>query len=333
MIPIKNICSALWNISDNWWNTDRCLKPTAFNKTGEYFSEDTRKRIFNTTSTLNSNLESWNEWNFNGTYALKEELFNNNSQFTELCHTLKSLSTVGIKNFTDIGANSSSSFILGECGGLFDQLQRSCANVTTVTPAEEYWECVNSIDIFCFGLIVFTVLMYCYRRRVLMLSSGIEDIGGMQWELLFLLGLSWILIYVILGKGLSQSGKVVKHFWENPKNITYVKKFLSLRSSDSVVHSNVSIFNNGIAVDQSRDIGRCWRRYQISDHSTMGKFNEFRYLDRRNNTNFFRLQCRRRYFTGSWVIQSVSSQLLQVTLLLLIAVWDVLHDYFAGMQF
>jgi len=42
-----------------------------------------------------------------------------------------------------------------------------------------------------------------------MLTSGIENIGGMQWELLCLLGLSWILIYIILGKGLSQSGKVI----------------------------------------------------------------------------------------------------------------------------
>lgn len=41
-----------------------------------------------------------------------------------------------------------------------------------------------------------------------MLTDGIENIGGMQWELLFLLGISWIFIYVILGKGLSQSGKV-----------------------------------------------------------------------------------------------------------------------------
>lgn len=41
-----------------------------------------------------------------------------------------------------------------------------------------------------------------------MLTDGVENIGGMQWELLFLLGISWILIYVILGKGLSQSGKV-----------------------------------------------------------------------------------------------------------------------------
>lgn len=41
-----------------------------------------------------------------------------------------------------------------------------------------------------------------------MLSNGIEDIGGMQWELLLLLAVSWILIYAILGKGLSQSGKV-----------------------------------------------------------------------------------------------------------------------------
>ncbi|XP_025410975.1 sodium- and chloride-dependent GABA transporter 2-like isoform X4 [Sipha flava] len=235
-----------WESCNNWWNTENCLMPTSFNKTREYFSSDTIIRMFNTMpSILNNNLEPWNKVIFNRSYAPKEEFFKNNSQFTDFCHTIKLLPIDDLENFTGIGDNNSSTSISQENGKLFNQLRQHCINVTTKTPAEEYWE-----------------------RRVLMLSSGIEDIGGMQWELLFLLGLSWILIYVILGKGLSQSGK-------------------------------------------SSDIGRCWRRYQISDHSTMGKSNEFRYLDRRNHTNFLRLQCRCRHFTGSWVIQSVSSQLLQ----------------------
>lgn len=56
-----------------------------------------------------------------------------------------------------------------------------------INPAEEYW-----------------------TRRVLKLTSGIEEIGGIQWELLCTLCISWLVIYLILGKGgLSQSGKII----------------------------------------------------------------------------------------------------------------------------
>lgn len=104
--------------------------------------------MFNTTpSMLNNNLESWNETIFNGSYALKEEFFKNNSQFTEFCHTFKLLSTDGLKNFTDIGANNSSISVPQKNGELFNQLRQHCVNVTTKTPAEEYWEYVKSINI------------------------------------------------------------------------------------------------------------------------------------------------------------------------------------------
>lgn len=169
--------------------------------------------MFNTTLTLNNSHESWNEGNLNELYAPKEEFFKNQSQFTAFCLAFKS-SPDDEKNFTNIEVNSSL---------ILDQFKRSCVNVTTVTPAEEYWECVKSINVFYFSRTFFMILIYCYRRRVLMLSSGIEDIGGMQWELLCLLGLSWILIYVILGKGLSQSGKVIIFF------LSKIKKYAKVR--------------------------------------------------------------------------------------------------------
>ncbi|XP_065209333.1 sodium- and chloride-dependent GABA transporter 1-like isoform X2 [Planococcus citri] len=56
----------------------------------------------------------------------------------------------------------------------------------TVTPAEEFW-----------------------RHRVLMITEGIENLGGMQWELLASLFIGWLIIYIILGRGLHQNGKVV----------------------------------------------------------------------------------------------------------------------------
>ncbi|CAH0381880.1 unnamed protein product [Bemisia tabaci] len=57
-------------------------------------------------------------------------------------------------------------------------------NVTT--PVEEFWE-----------------------NRVLMISNGVDDWSGMQWELLYLLIIAWAIIYNILHRGLSESGKVI----------------------------------------------------------------------------------------------------------------------------
>ncbi|XP_076753819.1 sodium- and chloride-dependent GABA transporter 1 [Xylocopa sonorina] len=54
------------------------------------------------------------------------------------------------------------------------------------TPVEEYWE-----------------------RRVLGITSGIESIGGMQWELFGSLIVGWLLVFLIIRRGLHQSGKII----------------------------------------------------------------------------------------------------------------------------
>jgi len=54
------------------------------------------------------------------------------------------------------------------------------------------------------------VLAVCYRRRVLMVTDGLDDISGMQWELFALLLVAWVLVYFIISKGLNESGKVIK---------------------------------------------------------------------------------------------------------------------------
>nr|XP_023015829.1 sodium- and chloride-dependent GABA transporter 1-like [Leptinotarsa decemlineata] len=46
-------------------------------------------------------------------------------------------------------------------------------------------------------------------RRVLGLSSGLTETGGIQWNLFIPLCLGWITVYCILKKGLHQSGKVI----------------------------------------------------------------------------------------------------------------------------
>ncbi|XP_063984364.1 sodium- and chloride-dependent GABA transporter 2-like [Diachasmimorpha longicaudata] len=56
----------------------------------------------------------------------------------------------------------------------------------STSPVEEYWE-----------------------RRVLGITSGIDHLGGIQWELLGCLILGWLLIYFIIRRGLHQSGKII----------------------------------------------------------------------------------------------------------------------------
>ena len=46
-------------------------------------------------------------------------------------------------------------------------------------------------------------------QRVLGITKGMEDLGGMQWELFGTLVLGWIIVYLIIWKGLHSSGKVI----------------------------------------------------------------------------------------------------------------------------
>lgn len=43
---------------------------------------------------------------------------------------------------------------------------------------------------------------------MLQVTDGIDDLGGMQWELLGCLVLGWGLVYLIIWRGLHASGKV-----------------------------------------------------------------------------------------------------------------------------
>ena len=41
------------------------------------------------------------------------------------------------------------------------------------------------------------------------MSSGIEDIGGLNWELVLCLAAAWILVFLCMVRGIKSSGKVV----------------------------------------------------------------------------------------------------------------------------
>ncbi|XP_050417804.1 sodium- and chloride-dependent glycine transporter 1 isoform X2 [Patella vulgata] len=60
------------------------------------------------------------------------------------------------------------------------------SNVTKIPPSQEFWQ-----------------------RQVLQLTEGIENLGGIRYELLGCLALAWVIVFLCLCKGVQSSGKVV----------------------------------------------------------------------------------------------------------------------------
>lgn len=56
--------------------------------------------------------------------------------------------------------------------------------------------------------IYFTMTTYFFRKRTLNISSGIEDVGGIRWELALTLAVVWIMCYFCIWKGVKWTGKV-----------------------------------------------------------------------------------------------------------------------------
>lgn len=67
-------------------------------------------------------------------------------------------------------------------------------------------------------------LFFSFSRRVLEKTSGIEDPGGLHWELFGCLLLGWVIIFLCLVKGIKSTGKVTIHTVHvlNLKNTKYL---------------------------------------------------------------------------------------------------------------
>lgn len=50
------------------------------------------------------------------------------------------------------------------------------------------------------------------RRRVLKISSGIEEVGSLRWELALCLAIAWVICYFCIWKGPKSTGKVKAKF-------------------------------------------------------------------------------------------------------------------------
>ena len=66
-------------------------------------------------------------------------------------------------------------------------------NLTTIVP-----ECEMSSE-----------TSYFWYRQALDISPGIEDFDGIRWWMLIALAIAWIIVYLIIMKGIQSSGYVV----------------------------------------------------------------------------------------------------------------------------
>jgi hypothetical protein len=49
------------------------------------------------------------------------------------------------------------------------------------------------------------LLKICFRRNILKITNGIEEVGQIKWDLLFTLFASWVLVYLSIFRGMKNS--------------------------------------------------------------------------------------------------------------------------------
>ncbi|XP_046584048.1 sodium-dependent proline transporter-like [Haliotis rubra] len=103
---------------------------------------------------------------------------------TDLCHVRTDQSN---SSHVPLHGNETQVNTLSELGttNISNVLLSNMTN-RTLTPSEEYW-----------------------RHHVLQMSSGIEDVGSVRWQLLVCLLVAWLVVFLSLIKGIKSSGKVV----------------------------------------------------------------------------------------------------------------------------
>lgn len=128
------------------------------------------------------------------------------------------------------------------------------------------------------------LISFSLRRRALMISSGIEEIGNIRWELAGTLLLVWILCYFCIWKGVRWTGKVGKCMFQRTqcfKYHLYVGRLLHRTLPLRPPHNS-----SGPRHHTSRSHGG----HQVLRHTQLVKAERVRGVDRCSDTNLLLLR-------------------------------------------
>ena len=60
-----------------------------------------------------------------------------------------------------------------------------------------------------------------WERKILQKTTGIGDLGGLQYEMVLYLVLAYVIIYFCVFKGIGWTGKVIQLIMKNYKHLIY----------------------------------------------------------------------------------------------------------------
>ena len=91
---------------------------------------------------------------------------------------------------------------------------------------------------------------------MLQITDSISDLGGMNWDLLATLSLSWLIVYLIIWKGLHSSGKVqLVRNWSDVRADVHLKNRVSLLVKRAI--SQIYRDKLGLSIIQDRTTSVC----------------------------------------------------------------------------
>lgn len=112
------------------------------------------------------------------------------------------------------------------------------------------------------------------RRRMLGMSSGIEELGAVRWDLALCLLASWVFCYFSIWKGVRSSGKVRQQTCKDCWVLKSLLQFYFIFLAGCVLNSHISLRDTVASAHPWTDVAWSCRRdllLPVPKHQKPGK--------------------------------------------------------------
>jgi hypothetical protein len=115
-------------------------------------------------------------------------------------------------------------------------------------------------------------MLYNYSHRVLHISTGIHDLGPINWELALCLLLAWVCVFLVLLRGIKTFGKVYQNIFPLDNLFLLDSKFklyLSGVTQGSLFYCSIPLLDPDHSVDSISHTTRIRRRHHVLPDTAM----------------------------------------------------------------